>query len=305
MRLPDLEAWAIFAKVADLGSFARVAEELKLSKPTVSKAITRLEKRLNVPLFHRTSRKLTLTETGRAVLDHARLVLEEGLAAEAASSAKAATPSGLVRMTAPMSLGIVQVAPLIPKFLEQYPDVALDLYLSDAHEDLVARGYDLALRVAALPDSSLRARRLREVRRPIVAAPSYLERYGRPSHPIELERHSGIHYSNAKTPDLWRLHHATAGEWTVRVPSRLQANNADVIVPALVAGVGIAMQPDFVVWRELASGALEEILADWAAPPIGMYLVTPPGSLRPLSVQVLIDFLAEHLGQAEWPGAGT
>ncbi|MDV3258419.1 MAG: LysR family transcriptional regulator [Sphingomonas sp.] len=304
MRLPDLEAWAIFAKVAEHGSFARTAEELRISKPTVSKAITRLENRLNVPLFHRTSRKLTLTETGRAVLDHARQILEEGVAAEAASSAQAATPSGLVRMTAPMSLGILQLAPLIPKFLEQYPEVALDLYLSDAHEDLVARGYDLALRVAALPDSSLRARKLREVRRPMVAAPTYLERHGRPSHPIELEQHSGIHYSNAKTPDLWRLRHRTAGEWTVRVPSRLQANNADVIVPALVAGVGIAMQPDFVVWRELASGALEEILSEWSAPPIGMYLVTPPGSLRPLSVQVLIDFLVEYLGRSEWPGAG-
>lgn len=304
MRLPDLEAWAIFAKVAEHGSFARTAEELRLSKPTVSKAITRLENRLNVPLFHRTSRKLTLTETGRAVLNHARQILEEGVAAEAASSAKAATPSGLVRMTAPMSLGILQLAPLIPKFLEQYPEVALDLHLSDAHEDLVARGYDLALRVAALPDSSLRARKLREVRRPMVAAPAYLERHGRPSHPIELEQHSGIHYSNAKTPDLWRLHHQTAGEWTVRVPSRLQANNADVIVPALVAGVGIAMQPDFVVWRELASGTLEEILSEWSAAPIGMYLLTPPGSLRPPSVQVLIDFLVEYLGRSGWPGAG-
>jgi DNA-binding transcriptional LysR family regulator len=299
-RLPDLEAWAIFAKVAELGSFARAAEELKLSKPTVSKAITRLENRLKIPLLHRTSRKMTLTENGRAVLERARLILEQGIAAEAETSAQAETPAGVVRITAPMSLGVLQLASLIPEFMELYPEVALDLHLSDAHEDLIAKGYDLALRIAALPDSSLRARRVRAVRLPIVAAPSYLERHGRPRHPIELEQHKGVHYSNALTPDLWRLRHETAGEWTVRVPSRFQANNADVMMPALLAGAGIAMQPEFVVWRELASGALEEVLPDWSAPEIGLYIVTPPSSLRPLSVKLLIDFLVDRLSGRDW-----
>ena len=273
---------------------------MKLSKPTVSKAITRLENRLRVPLLHRTSRKVTLTENGRAVLERARLILEQGIAAEAESSAQAEHPAGVVRMTAPMSLGVLQIASLIPEFLERYPEVALDLHLSDAHEDLVAKGYDLAIRIGALPDSSLRARRVRAVRLPIVAAPSYLDRHGRPTHPIELERHKGVHYSNALTPDLWRLQHRTAGEWTVRVPSRFHANNADVMMPALLAGAGIAMQPEFVVWRELASGTLEEILPGWSAPEIGLYIVTPPGSFRPLSVKVLIHFLVERLSSGDW-----
>lgn len=298
--LPDLEAWAIFAKVAELGSFARAADDLKLSKPTVSKAIARLENRLKIPLLHRTSRKVTLTENGRAVLERARLILEQGIAAEAESSAQAETPAGVVRVTAPMSLGVVQLAPLIPEFLERYPEVSLDLHLSDAHEDLIDKGYDLALRIAALADSSLRARRVRGVRIAMVAAPSYLDSYGRPKHPVELEQHKGVHYSNAPTPDLWRLHHETAGEWTVRVPGRFQANNADVIMPALLAGAGIAMQPEFVVWRKLASGALEEVLPGWSTSELGLYIVTPPSSLRPLSVKVLIEFLVERLSRSEW-----
>jgi DNA-binding transcriptional LysR family regulator len=299
-RLPDLEAMAIFARVADLGSFARAAGDLKLSKPTVSKAVTRLEAALKVPLLHRTSRQLTLTDNGRTVLERARRILEEGAAAEAEASAQAQTPTGTVRLTAPMSFGLSEVSALLPEFLNTYPDVRVDLHLSDSHEDLIAMGYDLAVRIAALPDSSLRARRISPVERPLVAAPSYLERFGRPKHPIELEHHQAILYSNLPTPAVWRLHHAQQGEWVVNVPARLQANNADAIMPALVAGLGVAMQPVFAVWRELESGILETVLPDWRPAPIGLYLVMPPGTLRPLAVTVLVDFLADRLARSSW-----
>lgn len=295
-RLPDLEAWAIFAKVADLGSFARAAEELKLSKPTVSKAITRLETRLRIPLLHRTSRQVTLTENGRAALERARRILSEGVAAEAELHAQADQPSGLVRMTAPMSFGLQQLGPLLPEFLSMYPDVMVDLHLSDAQEDLVGRGYDLALRIAALPDSSLRARRLCDVRRLIVAAPGYLERFGRPTHPRELHDHQGILYSNQANPHIWRLQHLTLGEWEGRINGRVITNNADVVVPALVAGHGIAIQPLFSVSRQLEDGSLEEVLPGWGLSTISLFLITPPTSLRPSRVRVLIDFLAERLG---------
>jgi DNA-binding transcriptional LysR family regulator len=300
VRLPDLEALAIFARVADLGSFAKAAGDLKLSKPTVSKAISRLEARLNVPLLHRTSRQLRLTENGKAVLERARRILEEGAAAEAEASAQSENPTGIVRMTAPMSFGLAELAPLLPEFLGAYPEVRLDLHLSDAREDLIARGYDLAVRIAALEDSSLRARRISGVETPIVAAPAYLDRAGRPKHPIDLERHQGILYSNSPTPAVWRLFHQSQGEWVVKVPARLQTNNADVIMPALLAGVGLAIQPRFAVWRELESGSLEEVLADWRPAPISLYLVMPPSTLRPLAVTVLIDFLAERLAHATW-----
>ena len=198
-----------------------------------------------------------------------------------------------------MSFGVQRLGPILPEFMTAYPDVTIDLSLSDAQEDIIAKGYDLALRIAALEDSSLRARRICEVRRLIVASPDYLNQHGRPAHPRDLLHHKGIHYANQAKPDLWRLEHPVHGEWEGRIPGRLTTNNADVAVPALVAGLGIAVQPEFSVWRELEQGRLEEVLPGWGLSPISLFLVTPPGSLRPLRVQVLIDFLAKRLARKE------
>lgn len=300
MQLPDLEAWAIFATVVEAGSFARAAEQLRLSQPTVSKAISRLEARLQVPLLQRTTRQLVLTETGRAALDHARRLLAEGEAADAEAMAQVDRPYGLVRMTAPMSFGQQQLAPLLPPFLAAYPDVSLDITLSDAHEDIVAKGYDLALRIAALADSSLVARQLCPVARPLVAAPAYLDRHGRPAHPADLAGHTAIHYSHVANPGVWRLLHDSGETWEGRVPGRITVNNADVVVPALVAGVGLAIQPIFSVWREIAAGTLEVVLPGWSLVPVRLYLVTPPNRLRPSRVKVLMAYLADHLSKPAW-----
>jgi DNA-binding transcriptional LysR family regulator len=300
MQLPDLEAWAIFATVVEAGSFARAAEQLQLSQPTVSKAVSRLEARLQVPLLQRTTRQLALTETGRAALDHARRLLAAGEAADAEAMAQGERPFGLVRMTAPMSFGQQQLAPLLPTFLAAHPDVSIDLSLSDTHEDIIGRGYDLALRIAALADSSLVARRLCPVARPIVASPAYLDRHGRPAHPADLAGHSAIHYSHVGPPGVWRLQNDTGARWEGRVPGRILVNNADVVVPALVAGVGLAIQPIFSVWQELASGALEVVLPGWSLVPVSLYLVTPPHRLRPARVRVLMAFLADYLAAPPW-----
>jgi len=295
-KLPDLEGLAVFAKVAELRSFAAAAKDLELSKATVSKAIARLERRLGARLFNRTSRRLALTDAGQLLLDRAARILAEGEAAESEAHAQSASPRGLVRLAVPMSFGLREVAPLLPEFLAEYQDVSVDLHLSDELVDLIGAGFDAALRIAALPDSSLRARRLRDVSRNLVAAPSYLKRRGRPSHPRDLMHHACLCYAYLPTPDVWRFVNRAGEVVQVRPAGPLRANNADALAPALLAGLGLAVQPDFVVGEAIKDGRLEVVMQDWSPPPIALHLVMPPGGPRPARVEVLAAFLSERLG---------
>jgi DNA-binding transcriptional LysR family regulator len=302
-HLPDLEAWAVFAKVAETGSFARAASDLGLSKATVSKAIARLEGRLGERLLHRTSRRLSLTETGRVLSVRVAQILADAEALEAEALAQSATPRGRVRMAAPMSFGLEYVAPALPDFFRAYPEISIDLHLSDQAVDLVGGGFDLALRIAALSDSSMVARRLCQVRRLLVGAPGYFARSGRPVHPRELAAHACLGYSYLPSGDSWQFISPAGEEHAVTVTGQLRANNANALMPSLRAGIGIAIQPEFVVWRDLEEGRLEAVMTDWSALPIALNIVTPPGGPRPTKVTVLIEFLVRRFSRHAAPWA--
>jgi DNA-binding transcriptional LysR family regulator len=294
-RLPDLEAMAIFATVVEARGITAAATVLALSPPTVSKALTRLEQRIGTPLFHRTSRRLTLTEAGRELAVRAARLLAEAEAAEACLMEQSASPRGLVRLSAPMSFGVRAVAPLLPGFLTRYPDIVIDLALTDAIVDLVAEGFDLALRIADLTDSSLRARRLRSIRRVTVAAPSYLARHGRPLHPSELGAHACFGYAYLQTRDLWTFFNTSGEEVSVRPTGPLRFNNGDAALPVLLAGLGIADLPDFLLGDALETGALEPVLPGWRRPDIHLYLLAPPSPMQPTRIRAVADYLAQEL----------
>jgi DNA-binding transcriptional LysR family regulator len=303
--LPDLEGLAIFAKVAETGSFAAAAAELGLSGPTVSKAVQRLEARLGERLIHRTSRRFALTESGRVLAVRAARILAEGEAAEAEAHAKSAVPHGRVRLAAPMSFGMRHIAPALPDFLAAYPEVTIDLQLDDRVVDVVAGGIDVALRIAALPDSSLVARRLCPVRRWVVGTPDYFARHGRPLRPRDLKDHACLGYLYLATGETWRFTDTGGKEESVTVKGPLSATNAEALGFALEAGLGLALQPDFLVWDAVQGGRLVTVLDDWAAPKLAVHLLTPAGGPRPNRVVVLLDFLARRFtsGAAPWTGA--
>jgi len=290
-KLPDFEALAIFAKVVELRSFAGAAGELALSKATVSKAVTRLEERLGARLFNRTSRRLALTDAGQRLSERAARLLADGEAAEDEALAQSTSPRGLVRLAVPMTFGVKAVAPLLPEFLQAYPEVSIDLHLSDATVDLIGEGFDAGLRIARLPDSSLIARRLCAMPRYTVAAPSYLKRNGRPTHPMHLAQHKCFGYAYLSTPNVWHYMNAAGEQASVRPAGPLRVNNGEAVMAALLAGLGIADLPDFIVGEAIASGDVEVILKGWKQPEGAVHLVTPPGGPRPARVEVLADFL--------------
>jgi DNA-binding transcriptional LysR family regulator len=295
--LPDLEALAVFAKVAELGSFARASAELKLSKPTVSKAVARLEQRLHASLFNRTSRKLALTEAGMRLQTRASAMLAEGEAAEAEALNQSQEPRGTLRIAAPMSFGVLHLAPLLPEFFRQYPDVAVDLHLSDDLVDIVGDGFDGAIRIAALPDSSLVARRLCGMPVYLVASPGYLKAHGRPKHPMHLSEHACIVYAYQRGQGVWQFRKKSGETASLRPTGPLGVNNGEAMLPSIVAGVGIGLMPEFLVREALAKKQVEVLLPDWSLPEGAIYWLTPPGGPKPARVTAMGDFLAKMLGR--------
>jgi DNA-binding transcriptional LysR family regulator len=292
-KLPDFEGLAIFAKVAECRSFADAATELRLSRATVSKAVQRIEARLGARLIIRTARRFELTEAGRDLVGRAAHILAEGEAAEDLALAKSSMPKGTVRLAAPMSFGTLHVAPLLPQFLEIYPDISVDLHFDDATTDLLGEGFDAAVRIAVEPGASLAVRRLCEMPRYLVGAPRYLNTYGKPEHPLHLAEHRCICYSYTRTNEVWRFAKGRESA-SVRPSGPLRLNNGDAIMSALIAGTGLGILPEFFLREALESKRLERLLPDWSIPLGAVYWVTPEGPL-PKCVEVLGKYLNEKL----------
>jgi DNA-binding transcriptional LysR family regulator len=301
VALPDYEGWACFVAVADHGSFTAASHALGLSKASVSKAVTRLEATLGITLFHRTSRSVTVSTAGEGLLGEARAMVAAAMAATEAALGDRADLAGLIRMAAPMSFGIRVLGDALSEFMVDHPAITIDLMLSDARHDLVAEGFDLALRISAMEDSSLLSRMIAPVPMWVVASPAYLENHGCPRHPLELSSHRlfGYGHSGQSVP----LRFARGSEEASIAPTGpLFANNGDVAIPMLKAGNGIAMLPHFIVADALENGELVAILTDWQLPQNFLHLLSPPSRLRPMRVRALADFLAarlQHLCKAQ------
>lgn len=290
----------MFAKVAEERSFARAAKALGVSVPTVSRAVSRLEERLGARLFNRTSRQLALTDFGLKLVDRASRLYADAQAAEDAARELSSRPRGLIRLAVPMAFGLKWLAPVLPDFFELYPEISIDLHMSDAVVDLIGDGFDAALRIAVLPDSSLVARRLAYVAPFILAAPAYLERHGRPEHPRALIPEHCLGYAYRPRQDVWRFRNKEGEEEVVVPGGSLRSTNSEALIPVALRGLGIVELPEFLASEYLADGRLEALLTDWTLPSGALYFVTPSARARPAKIEALSDFLTERLSNPVW-----
>ncbi len=285
-----------FAAVVDAGSFIKAADSLAMSKATVSRYVGDLESRLGVRLLHRTTRRLSLTEEGQVFHARCKELLSGVDEAEAEITAGNADARGLVRVNAPVSFGIRHLAPLWGEFMALHPMVSLDVTLNDRQVDLVEEGYDLAIRIAALPNSTLVSRRLSTTRLVLCASPQYLAKRTIPRHPSELAEHAIIAYSYWSTKDEWHFE-GPQGKVSVRTQPRIHTNNGDTCRAVALAHQGVILQPTFLIGEDLAAGTLVELMPEFKSFEAGIHAVYPTRKHVAPKVRVLIAFLAERLSQ--------
>ena len=295
--MEDINAYLVFARVVEEGSFTAAAERLGESKSAVSKQIGRLEDGLGTRLLNRTTRRMSLTEAGAVFYERVRRVVEEVEEARAAVSQLQATPRGTLRVSAPVSFGISHVSPILPDFMRRYPDLRTDISLTDHHVDLVEDGIDVAIRIGALTDTSLIARRIRDYRRLILASPDYWQKHGVPQHPSELSEHNCLTYAYFAGGRTWRLNAPEGGEITVRVGGSLNANNGEILIRAAEAGLGVIQSPSFMCDQSVAEGRLVPALEEFGFEPIGLHAVFPHARNLSTKVRVFVDFLVERFGR--------
>jgi len=293
--MDKLNSIRAFTKVVQHSSFAAAARDLRLSRSAVSKHVIELEQELGVQLLSRTTRSVTATENGQAYYERCLAILSDLEEADLSATRLQAEVRGLLRINAPMSFGTLHLARAVADFMEKYPDLRIQLLLSDQQVDPVQEGFDVTLRIADLPSSSMIARRIAPARRAICASPSYLARHGTPKHPDDLRGHACLTYGHLATGNQWKLTGPDGDHW-IAIPWTLCTNNAEVLRDAAVQGRGIALLPTFIAGTDFQQGRLATILPGYQAPEISIYAIYPETRHLSLKVRVFIDFLVERFG---------
>ena len=279
-----------FVYVAENESFTQASKKMAISTAQVSRQVSALEKRLNVKLLYRTTRKVSLTEEGRIFYQHCRNVLDDLDAAERAITNLQSTPQGKVKLTAPVTYGEQQILPLVNDFMQQHGDVDVSAYLSNQQIDLVAEGYDLAIRIGKLSDSSMMAKKLSNRTNYVCASPAYLEKHGIPHSLSELNKHNCL----LGPLDYWHFRES-GRERNIRVTGKFRYNSGFGLVDAALKGLGIAQLPDYYVQPHLQSGELVTLLNNYREPDQGIWAVYPQNRHLSPKIRLLVDYLAAHL----------
>jgi DNA-binding transcriptional LysR family regulator len=291
----------VFAQVVESGSFAKAAERLGLSTSAASRHVAELEAHLQTRLLNRTTRRVTLTEPGRAFYERAVQLLADLAEAEQEAARAAVVPRGTIRLTTSVNFGVRQVAPAIADFTARHREVAFDVSISERIVDLVEEGFDLAIRIGSPGSENLVARKLGETRLVLCAAPSYLAAHGTPQVPEDLARHDCFTYEYLAPRNVWRFRDAAGAERAVRVAGRLHSNNGDLLAEAAARGGGIAFEPAFIVGPEVRAGRLVRLLEGFVPPPLPIYAVYPSRKHLSAKVRLFVEFLAERFALApDW-----
>jgi DNA-binding transcriptional LysR family regulator len=287
-----MRALEVFVEVVSKKGFARAADALDTSPANITRIIADLEAHLGTRLLNRSSRKMSLTDSGEGLYQRAKVIVEDMAEIEAIASSSALQPRGLLRINAPLTFGVLHLAPLWPKFMALYPDVALEVALIDRVVDIVEEGYDLAIRISRSGSASHAARKLATSRNICCAAPTYIKQHGVPLVPADLAQHTCIGYSYAASADEWRFSDAAGQPHPVTVNCSMHANNGDTARAAALAGAGIIWQPTFLIGADLRAGRLVPLLPGFHLPDIDVLAVYPSRRHLSAKVRVMIDFLA-------------
>ncbi|MEQ9258553.1 MAG: LysR family transcriptional regulator [Roseovarius sp.] len=299
-RLTEMEA---FATVVDQGGFTDAARKMGISKSAVSKHVSSLEARLGARLLNRTTRRVSPTEIGLAYYDRALRVLNDAGEADALVSSMQSDPSGLLRISVATDFGVNHLSPVLGSFLEEFPDITVNMVLNNRYVELISEGFDMAIRIGELEDSTLRARKLTETTKRMIASPNYLQKYGRPTKIDDLNEHKLLHYSSQANGSVWKLTAPSGEKRQVRTAGGLSVNDGQSLLNAAISGLGIAYLPSFLYSNAMKEGLVVDVIPDLPVETQGIYAVYPPGRFTQPKVRAFIDFLVNvfaEKGPTDW-----